>query len=299
MSVHHEGAAGHDQRAKLRCNATAEIATTTDMSAAEPPAPPSTPEDDPGLLAAARDEAEQREAESVMRRKRDLDLRNELALEDFSGVGWDRFASELARYGIAVMVVWMRTGRIFVECARLFGGARGGKRKKKFALPQSPLDWTDEERADLAAVVVTKALTTFRQKALRGGGWTYAGGANLSSYFIGTCKYEFPNAYTEWIRERAAATKQNHAERSTDATVGPRDPATLTLQADQVRRALSLLYDDRTRIVVQLKASGYSHTEIAEALGENGFSGESDESVRGIWQRHRKRMHRGGGPDDV
>jgi hypothetical protein len=78
------------------------------------PPPPSPSDDDPGLLAAARDEAERRAAESMTRRKRDLDLRNELALEDFSGVGWDRYANELARYGIAVMVVWMRTGRIFV-----------------------------------------------------------------------------------------------------------------------------------------------------------------------------------------
>ncbi|GAA4422304.1 hypothetical protein GCM10023148_23640 [Actinokineospora soli] len=265
---------------------------------AEPPAPQAG--DDPGLVAAARDEAERKAAESAIRRKRDLDLRNELALEDFSGVGWDRFANELARYGIAVMVVWMRTGRIFVECVRLFGGARGGKAKKRFALPPSPLDWSDEERADLAAVLVTKALTTFKQEALREGGWTYSGGASLSTYFIGTCTYEFPNAYTQWITQRRAASARDHAEQVVAETAArPADPATLALQADQVRRAMSRLRDDRTRVVVQLKAEGYSHAEIAEVLGEHGFAGESDESVRGIWQRHRKRMHRGGGPDDV
>lgn len=297
MSVHHEGAAGHDQRAKLRCNATAGIATTTYMSAAEPPAPQPQPGDDPGLLAAARDEAERRAAESASRRMRDLDLRDELALEDFSGVGWDRYANELARYGIAVMVVWIRTGRIFVECARVFGGLRGGKR---FSLAPSPLDWTDEERADLATDVVTKALTKFKQKALREGGWTYSGGASLSTYFIGTCTYEFPNAYTQSISKRAANAERNRAEQAvTETAARPADPATVTLRADQVRRAISQVRDDRTRYVVQLKAAGYSHAEIAETLGENGFPGESDESVRGIWQRHKKRMHQRGGPDDA
>lgn len=296
MSVHREGAAGHDQRAKLRCNATAGIATTTYMSAAEPPASQQPP-DDQGLLEAARDEAERRAAESEIRRKADLDLRNELALEDFSGVGWDRFANELARYGIAVMVVWMRTGRIFVECARIFRHIHG----KKFALPQSPLDWTDEERSDLAATLVTKALTTFKQKALRDGGWTYAGGASLSTYFVGTCTYEFPNAYTQWITQRkAAAVDRARADRiGAETMTGPADPATVVIRADQARRALEQVDDERTRIVVQLKAAGYSHAEIAEALGEAGFPGVSDEGVRGIWQRHKRRMHRTGGEADV
>lgn len=297
MSVHHEGAAGHDQQAKLRCNATAAIATTTDM-----PAPPPAPQsgDDPGLVAAARDETERRAAESAVRRKRDLDLRNELAIEDFSGVGWDRFANELARYGIAVMVVWMRTGRIFVECARLFGGSRGGRGNRRFALPPSPLNWTDEDRTDLAAILVTKALTTFKQKALREGGWTYSGGASLSTYFIGTCTYEFPNIYSQWISQRAAAAARNRAEQAVAETMArPMDPATATLRADQVRRAMSLVRDDRTRMVVQLTAAGYSHAEIAEILDQNGFPGQTEGSVRGVWQRHKKQMHQRGGPDDV
>jgi hypothetical protein len=122
----------------------------------------------------------------------------------------------------------------------------------------------------------------------------------LSTYFIGTCTYEFPNAYTQWISQRAAAAARNHAEQVVAETAGrPADPAVVVLLTDQVHRAVSRVRDDRTRVVVQLKAAGYSHAEIAEALGEHGFPGESDESVRGIWQRHRKRMHRGGGPDDV
>ncbi|WP_328647390.1 hypothetical protein OHS58_05740 [Amycolatopsis sp. NBC_00348] len=77
------------------------------------------------MRADARDEAERRAANSAERRRRDLDLRNELAKADFEGVGWDLFANELAKYGIAVMVVWMRTHRIFGECARIFGARRG------------------------------------------------------------------------------------------------------------------------------------------------------------------------------
>jgi hypothetical protein len=299
MSVHHEDAAGRDQRAKLRCNATAGIATTTDMSASPPSSPPEE-EDDGGLLAAARDEAERRAAESERRRKRDLDLRDELAREDFSGIGWDRFANDLARYGIAVMVVWMRTGRIFLECARAFGSQDKTKKVKKFGLPPTPLDWTDEDRADLAALVVTKALTTFKDKALRGGGWRYSGGATLTTYFIGTCTREFPNLYTQLISQRAAAAARGRAEQVTSETATrPADPAAVTIQEDELRRAMARIRDDRTRVVVQLKAAGYTHAEIAEALGDLGFGGESNESVRGLWQRHRGRMHREGGHADV
>lgn len=57
-------------------------------------------------------------AESLERRQADLELRNDLALADFRGPGWDRYARELVRYGYEVMMAWLKTGRYSVS-ARL------------------------------------------------------------------------------------------------------------------------------------------------------------------------------------
>ena len=58
------------------------------------------------------DEQARLAAESLERRQADLELRNDLALADFRGPGWDRSAWELARYGYAVMMAWLKTGKI-------------------------------------------------------------------------------------------------------------------------------------------------------------------------------------------
>ncbi|MET8848457.1 hypothetical protein [Amycolatopsis sp. NPDC004625] len=246
------------------------------------------------MRAEARDEAERREADSAERRRRDLDLRNELAQADFEGGGWDLFANELAKYGIAVMVVWMRTHRIFAECARVFGARRG----KKFGLPAPPHDWSAEDHADLSALVVAKALATFKQRALLDEGWSASGGASLSTYFIGTCIYEFPNLYKQWHAQHTAAL-HGPARRVVGVISGsPADPAATVTQADQARRALAGLPDRKTRIVVKLVADGYTQDEIAEALSASGFPESSKDTVRGIWQRHLKRARKEEGRDD-
>ncbi|MFF1614159.1 hypothetical protein ACFVYA_40885 [Amycolatopsis sp. NPDC058278] len=244
---------------------------------------------------AACNDTERRAADSAERLRRDLDLFNELERADFTGVGWDLFANELAKYGIAVMVVWMRTHRIFTECARVFSGRLG----KKFGLPEPPHDWTDEDRADLSALVVTKALTTFKRQALIGGGWSASRGAGLSTYFIGTCIYEFPNLYTQWLAQRAATLQQGKAEHAT-GTIGtpPVDPAAAVAQADHADRALARLPDRKTRIVVKLVADGYTQDEIAEALSASGFPSATKDAVRGVWQRHVKRARTDRGVDD-
>ena len=62
------------------------------------------------------DEQARLAAESLERRQADLELRNELALAGFRGPGWDRYALELARYGYAVMMAWLKTGEVFNHC---------------------------------------------------------------------------------------------------------------------------------------------------------------------------------------
>ncbi|WP_328647389.1 hypothetical protein OHS58_05735 [Amycolatopsis sp. NBC_00348] len=112
----------------------------------------------------------------------------------------------------------------------------------------------------------------------------------MSTYFIGTCIYEFPNLYTQWHSQRIAALKQGRAEQEVGPLgAPPTDPAATVVQADQARRALARLPDRRRRIIAKLVADGYTQDEIAEALRASGFPTETTNAVRGAWQRRLNR----------
>lgn len=112
-------------------------------------------------------------AESLECRQADLELCNDLALAGFRGPGWDRYAWELARYGYAVMMAWLRSGEMFSQC-----------KAKGCNLGSPPLEWTIDDRAGLANETVALAVNSFKQ-ALIEGKWTHDRGATLKTYFIG------------------------------------------------------------------------------------------------------------------
>ena len=57
------------------------------------------------------------QAERLDRLAADFDLVTTLGLAGFEGGDWDYFEQELAKYGIAVMSGWLRTGLIFSRYA--------------------------------------------------------------------------------------------------------------------------------------------------------------------------------------
>ena len=305
MVVHRMDAADRDQRADLGCNATAGIATKTSMSAA-PRDPGLTPENHPWDAGqdelerqdADRREAERREAERIERLQRDLDIYSELVAEDFDGVAWNRFSTELARYGIAVARVWLRSGKMHWKCIEHY---RGALRNKKFGLTPPPLGWDDTDRETIANETVTRALIFFRDKARGTGGWRASGGASLTTYFMGACLRAYPNVYNSWLKDH-----QKHAtEMSTAAPMDPDAiansslrPDTVVLQRFRVADGFAQIPDDRTRRVVELKAAGYSYDEIAAKLTEERLTDPANprrpvtpRAAHGLWQRHVRRMH--------
>jgi hypothetical protein len=123
------------------------------------------------------------QAERLDRLAADFDLVTTLGLAGFEGDDWDYFEQELARYGIAVMGGWLRTGLIFSRyAARGFGG-----------LPEITRAFEPDEIEELTYETVSKALFHFRRDVLMKHAWDYRRGATLRTFFVGQCLGRFSN----------------------------------------------------------------------------------------------------------
>ncbi len=240
------------------------------------------PEADRGRI----EQAEQR----VQRRAADAALFERLAAERFTGPAYERFANELAAYGLAVMQAWLRTGHIF-RLVRAKGIRLHPTEHELMLFARS-----EDERQSLALTTVTVALTQFKQRAQADTGWSADGGANITTYFMGACVLSFPNelarvrrADKRWSKSLAAEERtesfkcMNEAHGiDTSGSIG-RDPASIVAGTDQVERTLTTL-TDKQRQVVLATLQDYTHDEIAEL-----FSYPSGRAVEGVLYRLRRK----------
>jgi DNA-directed RNA polymerase specialized sigma24 family protein len=217
-------------------------------------------------------------AERLARLGADLELRNELAFQGFTGAGWEVFVRELARYGLAVVKAWLANGEMFHQCT-IKNCHPGG----------APPWWTEDDREGLAHIVVAEALRTFRQRALIGGGWSYQGGASLKTYFIGTCVFEFPNPFRKWKREEEKVRKLLSTESllasGYDCPSLGRDPADTAVDSVVGWAEYDVITTDRTKKIILLTALQYSASEVAEIMQV------SKKSVEMVLANQRKRVN--------
>jgi hypothetical protein len=174
-----------------------------------------------------------------------------LAACGFEGPQYDRFADELARYGVAVLCGWMRSGYVFVLSAGR-GVPVGPSPDELDELHREP-----DLRQEIASMVVAVALRRFRQRALAGGGWQAEGGASLTTYFMGACLAVFPNEFRRYRAQRQRWRKQDAADPA--ATAAPRnaEPSEADVIAGTIRvRADLARVDARTRAIVALRMDG-------------------------------------------
>jgi DNA-directed RNA polymerase specialized sigma24 family protein len=214
-------------------------------------------------------------AQNRARLQADAALRDLLAHSGFSGEAYAMFEEELARYGLQVMLGWLRGGFIFALC-----------RKAGVPLERGPIP--DDDHEDLAQEVVAAALPAFRQKALREGGWRPDGGASLKTYFAGTLRYQFARVWRRRLRDKdrmAVVPRQLADDLQPEAASPDPGPAETLLMRDEVRRALAAIPNEKTRMAVVLAEDGYQHEEIAELLGPD----VSPRAVEGLLRRHRQR----------
>jgi RNA polymerase sigma factor (sigma-70 family) len=219
-----------------------------------------------------------RASESLARLQGDQELRDALARDGFTGRRWDRFTGELAGYGLAVMTAWLYSGEIFAQC-----------KKKNCSPGPAPLDWTAEDRQDLADDTVVQAIINFQRHALVERRWRIEGGASLKTYFIGSCVFAFPNYYRKWLTERSLRQQELPIEHTTDD--GPRsdDPVELAINRMRIAEGLDGIPDDRTKKAIIYQEMGYTYDEIAELLDTTRGA------VNQLLGRHRRRIHRNRG----
>jgi DNA-directed RNA polymerase specialized sigma24 family protein len=204
------------------------------------------------------DEAARHAADSLDRRMADLDLRNDLAHEQFAGPRWRRFEADLVRYGHAVLMAWMATGEIFSQC------------RKKSCYPGAPPEqWTREDRTGIANDTVAAAVEAFRVRALIGKRWDPTAGATLKTYFIGSCILQFPNHFRRWRTEEQTWNRLRRLEPGADELAHGRhvDAAEETVITRLTcEAAFDAIPDDRTKLAVLYRSMEYTVTEIAELL---------------------------------
>lgn len=203
----------------------------------------------------------------------DLDLYNTLALSRFCGPSYDYFADELARYGLAVIGAWVRTGLIFSKCReRGLGG-----------LPPAEWELQADDVEELTNETVGLAVVKFREKVLLEKRWDPRKGASLRTYFIGQCLIRFPNVYRAWLRQEA----ERRARVEITEDLHPRvHPHTLALDDMHAQDELSKVEDDRVRVALIYTAAGWRQWEIAQELGV------SEKTVERMLAHHRQRIQR-------
>lgn len=236
--------------------------------------------DDEGWLAQeALSAAEQRD-----RLAGDAELVEALRRDGFAGPAWDYFANELARYGLAVIRKWIRTGQIDGKCAEK------GLRTKPLP-PQTAADETAV--ASIADETVAEALVVFRDNVLARGVWDPAKGASLNTFFIGQCLLRYRNAAARWLRQQHDEVPTDpHEDLLRAATPGRAIPA---VEDDVVRSMTAELIlrgaaNERAARTLALDAYGYTHAEIAEDLGA------TEAAVAAILKRERERARRAHSP---
>ncbi|CAL9591414.1 hypothetical protein SUDANB120_05253 [Streptomyces sp. enrichment culture] len=226
---------------------------------------------------------------SIDRRMKDDRIVRILAADGFEGPRYDRFIEELVRYGISVLRGWMYSGFIFQLIAR-----RG------FGLNPHELDLEElardsDLREELATMTVACALPRFRRRALVEGGWSAAGGASITTYFMGACAYVFPN---EFRKHRAARERHLRALRRQEELY---EPAVGILSvAEEVVGNLSVLDElggidnVRARAAVALTVDGYTQEEIRQLL-----DAPTVRAVEGLLHRWRAKAKRNGSEGGV
>ncbi|WP_155372497.1 helix-turn-helix domain-containing protein [Catellatospora vulcania] len=193
------------------------------------------------------------------------------------GPEYDAFIVELTRYGLAVMTAWALDGSAFV---------RAFKVGRPVAVEHRPLAGRThrDDALAIADLTVTLGLQLFDKVVLRERTWCPDRGASIKTYFIGGCLLKLSNACRMW---RADTPMCEIPTGEALHVPGPRqqsDPQNIAVLREMIMQVLGS-EPPRIAKMLALAAEGYTHREIAEALG----GGISERGVEGELYRARRR----------
>ena len=204
-----------------------------------------------------------------IRRREDQAWLDAVRAAGFTGPMFELYWEELMRYGMAVMLSWIRTGKIISECK---------EKGRPLERPErGPSHWSYQDRLELAGETVAIALKFFLEKVLKPGRWNYKGGAALRTFFIGACLLQFPNVYNRWAGEQhrwhathdGRTTVENLEIGWVSGDLVWKDPTgDAVLRQDTVRTMLARVENPTARKAIKMVLiDGAKHKEAAEALG--------------------------------
>jgi hypothetical protein len=214
-------------------------------------------------LGAPGDPTERARVENATRLLADRALVAELAAASFAGPVFEIAETEFAAYGIAVLMAWMRTRQIFGKCRDI------GR-----PVSDPALEWSRDDRLEIAIETTARGLRYFVDNALRAGRWDPRRGATLRTFFVGACLLQFSNVFELWATEQRHWAQIDDGEPIPDDAVGGSDPQWADPTGDAaVRRCmaeeqLNSIPDPKTREAAWLVLGlGKSHAEAGKAVG--------------------------------
>ncbi len=193
-------------------------------------------------------------SEYLRRLETDQSIIAELRASQFEGAHYDYFATELAKYGFAVIRSWLRSGKIFGILT-----ARGLGQK---AAP-SELLREDEHAEEIAGETVAAALQNFRSYVLIPGRWDPSKKASIRTYFIGQCLLRFGNVYRRWYTETVSPPSTVELDEEMEKIENITAQVELKLEVEQT---LARVKKPLTKEVLVLFGAGFTQKQIADTL---------------------------------
>ena len=194
---------------------------------------------------------------------------NRLALlkrAKFQGPSYQKFTDELWLYARPVLLSKLRSGLIFAWCAE------GGVAVSPTSAERDVLHRSPEDRDHLVIDTIAHAIPKFRIKVLTKDKWDPAGAANMATYFVNFCRFEFQAVFRNWQRQRRKALASLDVTELEPGTLAhffyqPNfDPEKQAITRDDIAH-LTRNSPEQTRWICVLMLEGYTHSEIADRLG--------------------------------
>ncbi len=200
--------------------------------------------------------------------KADAEILLSLQLHKFEERPWADQERRFIAYGRRYLPGLIRKGRIFVMMRAL--GIPGAH---TMALPNVGLPMTIEESKDLAEETIAKAIGPYK-KVLMSGRWKpdVDNAAQLTSFFMGQCCWQFRAPWRRYLRERDRAFhdwqhEQAEGELLMMGELSDRfDPARAAVIRLEITRAYDFLDDPIDQQILELTLAGYTAAEVGRGL---------------------------------
>ncbi|WP_174185548.1 RNA polymerase sigma factor [Nocardia barduliensis] len=188
-----------------------------------------------------------------------------LRAQGVQGPVWETVIVALSEYATQVLDPWIWSGEIYSKLEEKTIGLKVGTTER------AVLTVNREYRQEIIAHTVVGALTKFRESMRAGRGWDPCHGAQLRTYFVTACLFEFPRVLEGDLRWRRTNQPVPAEYNDINELLETGRPGMFRPPADPIAAATDrLMITDYLatltapdQIIVRAVADGYTHAEIA------------------------------------